>query len=154
MFEGHLNIGKRLRIYGKDERHWGIEFYTKKFGYVCFRLPFRSCGSWHPFYFYCSPNATPWAATFMIGKKASPKNWKLSKLRKSIFGHNFYMAEYHYDIMATNYDILNFINNYLATANDTKTVLNSIYGLRSIKNEKEAILCWILSQSNIRNIME
>ena len=89
MFKGHLNIGKRLTIYGNNAMHWGVIFYTRKFGYVCFRLPFRSCGSWHPLYFYCSPNATPWAATFMLGRKAYPDDWALSRIRRSCFGHNF-----------------------------------------------------------------
>lgn len=60
MFDGYITIGKRLTIYGDNAMHWGVTFHTKKYGYVCFRLPFRSRGKWWPLYLYCSPNATPW----------------------------------------------------------------------------------------------
>ena len=68
---GHISIGN-LTIYGRNAMHWGVTLYTKKYGYICFRLPFRCFGKWWPLYFYCSPNATPLAATFMIGRKNSP----------------------------------------------------------------------------------
>ena len=110
MFKGHLNIGKRLTIYGNNAMHWGVTFYTRKFGYVCFRLPFRSCGRWYPLYFYCSPNATPWAATFMLGRKAYPDDWVLSRIRRSCFGHNFDESEWNEEYEMTNYDILRGIN--------------------------------------------
>lgn len=110
MFDGHINIGKRLTIYGDNAMHWGVTFWTKKFGYICFRLPFRSCGKWWPLYFYCSPNATPWAATFMLGRRANPEDWVKSRIRMSCFGHNFGIHEYNTSYGMTNYEILRGIN--------------------------------------------
>lgn len=66
---GHVRIGK-ITIYGENAMHWAVNVRTKRWGYVCFRLPFRCFGKWWPLYFYCSPNGTPWAATFKIGRDA------------------------------------------------------------------------------------
>lgn len=99
MIGSHLNIGKRLTIYGDNAMQFGVTYWTKKYGYVCFRLPLP-CGivdyflydwkvRWQPLYFYVSPNATPWAATFMIGKKHTRHDWALARVRKMRFGHNF-----------------------------------------------------------------
>ncbi|MDF2800196.1 MAG: hypothetical protein K0S61_99 [Anaerocolumna sp.] len=95
---GHISIGK-LTIFGDNAMHFGVTFSTKKFGYICFRLPlfcgivdFFSYGGkliWVPLYFYISPNATPWASTFMIGKKHDRRDWALARVRKMRFGHNF-----------------------------------------------------------------
>lgn len=87
---GHINIGKRITIYGRNAMHWGVTIRTKKFGYICFRLPFTCFGKWWPLYLYFSPNATPWAATFMIGRKHDPRDWALSRVRRIRLGHNFY----------------------------------------------------------------
>lgn len=110
MLKGHINIGKRITVYGNNAMHWGITIWTKKYGYICFRLPFKSCGKWWPLYFYCSPNATPWASTFMIGRKAHPDDWVLSRIRRSCFGHNFDQNEWNEEYGMTNYDILRGIN--------------------------------------------
>ncbi|MEE8729756.1 MAG: hypothetical protein SOI28_05715 [Rahnella inusitata] len=63
---GHINVG-RVTIFGDNAMHWAVNIRTKRWGYICFRLPFRSHRRWWPLYFYCSPNGTPWAATFKIG---------------------------------------------------------------------------------------
>lgn len=110
MFNGHINIGKRLTIYGDNAMHWGITFWTKKYGYVCFRLPFKSCGKWWPLYFYCSPDATPDVSTFMLGRKAYPDEWVKSRIRLSCFGHNFNPDEYDSYNEMKNYEILRGIN--------------------------------------------
>ncbi len=62
---GHLTIGN-VTIFGENAMHWAVQISTKRFGYICFRLPFFCFGSWWPLYFYCSPNGTPWAATFWL----------------------------------------------------------------------------------------
>lgn len=57
----------RLTIYPlRCAMHGAVNYRTKRWGYVCFRLPSYSRGSWWPWYFYLSPNATPWAATFKL----------------------------------------------------------------------------------------
>lgn len=68
---GHVNIGP-ITIYGENAMHWAVNIRTKRWGYICFRLPLRCFGKWWPLYFYISPNGTPWAATFSIPKKEKP----------------------------------------------------------------------------------
>ena len=63
---GHLNLGP-ITIYGANAMHWAINISTR-WGYVCFRLPFRCFGKWWPLYFYVSPDSTPQGATFIIPK--------------------------------------------------------------------------------------
>jgi hypothetical protein len=63
---GHLNIGP-VTIYGENAMHWAVNI-RSRWGYICFRLPFRSMGRWWPLYFYVSPDATPGRATFIIPK--------------------------------------------------------------------------------------
>ena len=60
---GHIDIGP-ITIFGENAMHWAVNIHTKRWGWVCFRLPFRSFGKWWPLYFYCSPNGTPQKATF------------------------------------------------------------------------------------------
>lgn len=98
--ENHISF-KNLTIYGDNAMHFGCTYWTKKFGYICFRLPIP-CGIsdrlrygktehlyWRPLYFYISRNATPWAAVFMLGKKHSKRDWALARLRKVVFGWNY-----------------------------------------------------------------
>ena len=84
--KGHISIG-RLFIYGENAMHWGAVYWTKRWGYICFRLPFRCFGKWWPLYFYVSPNATPWASTFYLGPNKGAK--AAATLRRRAFGHNF-----------------------------------------------------------------
>jgi hypothetical protein len=69
-FGGHVNIGP-VTIFGENAMHWAVNIKTTRWGYVCFRLPLRSFGRWWPLYWYCSPDATPQAATFII-----PRNYR------------------------------------------------------------------------------
>ena len=62
---GHVNIFN-ITIYGENAMHWGVTIRTKRWGYICFRLPLRCFGRWWALYFYISPNATPNSATFII----------------------------------------------------------------------------------------
>lgn len=107
---GHISIGN-LTIYGRNAMHWGGHLYTKKFGYICFRLPFRCFGHWYPLYLYFSPNATPWAATFMIGKKHGYDNWVRARIRYRLFGHNFSVHAWNEDHNMENYAMLRAVNN-------------------------------------------
>lgn len=84
---GHINIGKHITVYGANAMHWAVNIHTKKWGYVCFRLPLPCHGRWWPLYFYVSPNATPWASTFCIGLGATER--AKAVLRRKAFGHNF-----------------------------------------------------------------
>ena len=114
--EGHFSTGN-LTIYGDNAMHFGCHYWTKKWGYICFRLPMfcriadkikygdRLC--WMPLYFYLSPNATPWGATFMLGGRFSKIEKICSKLRKAKLGHNF---TYDCENEDFNYKILSQIN--------------------------------------------
>lgn len=64
----HLSMGP-VTIYGENAMHWAVNIRTNRWGYICFRLPLRCFGRWWPMYFYISPDATPWAATFSIPQK-------------------------------------------------------------------------------------
>jgi hypothetical protein len=100
---GHLKIGP-VTIYGENAMHWGVNISTKRWGYVCFRLPFRCFGRWWPLYFYVSPNATPWAATFYLGRNNGEHLRLKSRMRREAFGHNFDTDE--------NYPFLREINDW------------------------------------------
>ena len=108
----YLSI-KNLTIYSRHTAMKGaINLYTKKYGYICLRLPYYSKQHKEKvhFYLYFSPNATPWAATFMIGREYSPEDWALSRIRYNCFGHNFNMDELDKDYNMMNYTILSAIN--------------------------------------------
>lgn len=100
LFGGHLNIGP-VTIYGRNAMHWAVNIRTRRWGYICFRLPLRSFGCWWPMYLYFSPNATPWASTLYLGDK---KQGRLARIRREEFGHGF-------DTTA-NYPRLRVINGY------------------------------------------
>ncbi len=110
---GHISIGK-LTIHGRNAMHWGCHLYTKKYGYICWRLPFKCYGKWYPLYLYFSPNATPWAATFMLGKKYDKDEWCKSRIRYACFGHNFSVHGWNEEYQCENYHILRGINNMVS----------------------------------------
>lgn len=85
---GHISLGS-LTIYGENAMHWGVTIRSKRYGYICFRLPFKSFGRWIPLYFFLSPNATPWASTFYIGQNDWENQKELASKRRKAFGHNF-----------------------------------------------------------------
>lgn len=85
---GHWRLGKRITIYGNNAMHWGVNIRTKRWGYICFRLPFTCDWRWLPLYFYLSPNGTPWASTFYRGKRDRDEKI-IAQIRKLNFGHGF-----------------------------------------------------------------
>jgi hypothetical protein len=87
LFGGHWNIGKRITVYGLNAMQWGVNIHTKRWGYVCFRLPLPCFGRFPRLYLYVSPNATPWASTLCIGKGAKERAKAI--IRRKTFGHNF-----------------------------------------------------------------
>lgn len=90
LFAGHVNIGNAT-IYGNNAMHWSVNYWTKRWGCICFTLPIFN--RWGRMYIYCSPNATPWASTFYRGnlryKAKSKERRLLADKRRAKFGHNF-----------------------------------------------------------------
>lgn len=66
---GHIRIG-RLTVYGFNAMHVAINWRGKQ-NYWCFHPPIWWFGRKWPWYFYVSPNATPWAAIYAVGPGVS-----------------------------------------------------------------------------------
>ena len=82
---------------------WAVNIHTKRWGYICFNIPFLS--KWR-FHFYLSPNATPWASTYYFGHDqfGRAKEERLrARIRKFNFGHGFKWEQ--------EYDALHALNN-------------------------------------------
>ena len=92
---GHVSIG-RVTIYGLNAMAWGVTIDTKKYGYICFRLPFTTWFVWQPLYFYFSPNGTPTHSTLYYGKSKDIK--EKSKIRKELLGHGFKLTDENYKL--------------------------------------------------------
>ena len=118
LIQEHKSIGN-LTIFGDNAMHFGCHYWTRKYGYICFRLPVF-CGIadkilygdklyWKPLYLYFSPNATPWGATFVFGNRFTKLEKLKAKERKIRLGHNF---QYDSENQDYNYQILHQINNY------------------------------------------
>lgn len=74
--------------------HGAVNIQTKRWGYVCFKLPTYVFGRWWPAYFYLSPNATPWASTLLVGKEYSKAEKVLARIRKTLWGHGYSTEEF------------------------------------------------------------
>lgn len=97
---GHITIGN-VTIFGANAMSWAVNIRTKKFGYICFTLPAlsrwrttKSGKKTFEWYFYLSPNGTPWAATFYRGSIGAYK--RNAEVRRLKFGHGFDSSK-HYD---------------------------------------------------------
>jgi len=101
--QGHVTLslfGKRITVYGLNAMHIAVNISPTRWGYVCFHPPVPR---W-PWYFYVSPNATPWASTFAIGPGVDKTEKAEAKLRRLEFGHNFRVSEFgHEDIHPIQY---------------------------------------------------
>lgn len=103
---GHISFFG-ITVFGSNAMQWAVNIRTQKWGYICFTLPTparlktRSDGSkWWQWYFYLSPNATPWAATFYRG---SDKNEIIrAQIRKLNFGHGFDTDKFDTELYALN----------------------------------------------------
>jgi len=90
---GHISFCG-ITIFGANAMRWAVNIRTKKWGCICFTLPVyarytprRDGTRYWQWYFYLSPNGTPWASTFYRG---SDKNEKIrAQIRHLNFGHGF-----------------------------------------------------------------
>lgn len=93
-FGGHISF-LNITIFGSNAMNWTVNIRTKKYGAICFTLPTLSRFTKDRYtkkyrfdwYFYLSPNGTPWASTYYIG--SSKKENIRAKIRFLHFGHNF-----------------------------------------------------------------
>jgi hypothetical protein len=107
-FGGHITftfLYWRIVIYGFNAMHVAINIRTQRWGYICFHPPIKCFGKWWPWYFYLSPNATPWAATFAVGPGLYNTDRYLAKIYCELFGHNF-DTDHYYDLMMVIKDTL------------------------------------------------
>jgi hypothetical protein len=94
---GHIRVGP-VTIYGFNAMNGALNWKTKRWGYVCFHPSFRFLGWNKGWYFYLSPNATPWASTFCVGPGVYSSDKRRAKAHRHLFGHGFNVNE-HYDGM-------------------------------------------------------
>lgn len=87
-FGGHINIGKRITIFGANAMYWSLNIYGTRWGHIHIDLPTwnRIIGK-RGWKIYTSPNGTPWACTWCIGTDYK-ENIK-AQIRRQRFGHNF-----------------------------------------------------------------
>lgn len=102
--DGHVNIGP-LTLFGANAMHWGGYVHTRRWGFVCFRLPLPCFGRFWPLYLYCSPNATPWASTWYrsTSRCEMRENHKKADERRASLGHNFSVDRNYKILMLINY---------------------------------------------------
>ncbi len=114
-FGGHVSFWG-ITIYGANAMNWAVNIETyriKNIGRICFTLPVlarwrknsRGQRFWQ-WYFYLSPNCTPWASTFYRG---SNKEERIrAEIRKLNFGHGFDSEKLRNELYALNhkYDYL------------------------------------------------
>lgn len=90
-FSGHMNVGRRVTIFGSNAMFWCVCIYGTKWGHLHIDLPIwtRLTGKigWC---IYFSPNGTPWACTWYVGTRDKHEHIR-SEIRKRHFGHNFKM---------------------------------------------------------------
>lgn len=89
---GHLSLSfgaLSLTVYGFNAMHVAVNLYTPRWGYLCLHPPMYHVGRWHPWYFYTSPNATPWASTFAVGPGVGWQDKQSARLRRVVLGWQF-----------------------------------------------------------------
>jgi hypothetical protein len=88
-------IGRVLIYPLRSAMHGAVEVWTERWGYVCFKPPTRAFGRWWPWYFYLSPNATPWAATLVLGRDPEIRmERRMAALRRVLWGHGYSLEEH------------------------------------------------------------
>lgn len=104
---GHLSIGP-ITIFGANAMNWAVNIDTRKWGRICFTLPTLSRWrtgsdgkSRYYWYFYLSPNCTPWASTFYRG--SDKQEVIRAQIRRMNFGHGFNSSKLRAELYALNH---------------------------------------------------
>jgi len=90
---GHITIGP-VTLFGFNAMHGQAEINTRRFGVICIKPPTYMFGRWWPAQFYMSPNHTPWASTFLVGKRFTRLEKIAAFRRWALWGHG-YSTEQH-----------------------------------------------------------
>ena len=98
----HQRIG-RVRIHAHDvdtAMHGALNVWTPWTGAICWHPSTAPWGDEWPWYFYVSPNSTPWAATFAIGRGLDLAEKLAARMRRARLGLV-------YDVEALSYEEIN-----------------------------------------------
>ncbi len=71
-----------------------IEFETRRWGYITILPPIYALGCWRPWGICVSPNATPWAATFLAGPAHYEHEKREAAERRRRWGHGYSTSEH------------------------------------------------------------
>lgn len=103
---GHFSFGP-VTVFGANAMRWTVQVSTKRWGYICVTLPVaaryitrRDGTKWWQWYFYLSPNGTPWASTYYRGSDQEEKI--RAKIRNLNFGHGFNVDNNYEELRALN----------------------------------------------------
>ena len=89
-----IHVGPLTAYSFRSAMHGAWNLSTKRFGYVCFKPPTYVFGRWWPWYFYLSPNATPWGATLIWGRASWRAEKRMARLRRVLWGHGYHCDEH------------------------------------------------------------
>jgi hypothetical protein len=78
----HVSIGPIVLFPHRGAMYGALNVRTR-WGYLCLRLPTFSYGRYLPGYLYASPNATPWAAWWGIGRGFSERDRRRAADRRA-----------------------------------------------------------------------
>lgn len=66
IFSGHFTFW-RITVFGANAMHWAVNVRGKR-NWWCFHWRTRTFGVVWPWYFYVSPDATPYSAVYKTGQ--------------------------------------------------------------------------------------
>lgn len=109
-FGGHVSFWG-ITIFGANAMNWAVNIETPRWcnlGRICFTLPVlarwrknsRGQRFWQ-WYFYLSPNCTPWASTFYRG--SDKEEVIRAQIRRLNFGHGFNSEKHREALYALNH---------------------------------------------------
>lgn len=80
-------FGVRLQMYEVDcAMHGAVNLWVPRLGWVCWHPTVCCGGTKWPWYFYVSPNATPWAATAAYGPGIPAEQKRAARNRRQRLG--------------------------------------------------------------------